>query len=297
MSLKVGFVAIVGKPNVGKSSLLNAIIKEKVAIVSPKPQTTRNNIKGIFNDQESQIIFIDTPGVNSAKTRLDDYMQKSAKSVAIDANVILVVLDGTKKINDTDIAFINSFQKYNTNIIVVVNKTDATTFERVYPELSKLNDLSFVKEIIPTSAFNNTNVELLINKIKGLLPTGERYYDDDIYTDKTLRFMVGEIVREKCLWVLQEEIPHGIAIDIWEFKEESAVTKISADIICEKDTHKLIIVGKNGEKIKQIGTNARQDIEKLVGTKVYLNLFVKVRENWRDKQNYVNDFGYKFTDI
>lgn len=292
MSFKSGFVTILGKPNVGKSSILNAIIKEKVSIVSPKPQTTRNNILGILNEDDYQVIFTDTPGLHAANNKLDTFMQKSAMGAKSGSDVIVFVLDGTKKITNDDIVYITSLKSSCENIIVVVNKTDATTMVKLYPQLAKLNDLTFVKEIIPTSAVDGKNIDVLLNKIKQFLPEGVPYYEDDIYTDKTVKFMVAEIIREKTLWLLQDEIPHGVGIDISKFEEGTTLTKIDADIVCEKQSHKIIIIGANGQSLKNIGTKARVDIEKLLGTKVYLNLFVKVRKDWRNNSFYVNDLGY-----
>ncbi len=292
MSFKFGHVSIIGKPNVGKSSLLNSIINEKVSIVSPKPQTTRNKILGIYNDKDSQIVFIDTPGIFSANNELDRYMQQSVKRAVADVDVVLLVLDGKKPISEYDLNFIKSFNNPDLNIIVVVNKTDITTYEKLYPQLSKLNELTNVKHIIATSALKNKNIDVLIEKIKELLPEGERVYDEDVYTDKTVKFMVAELIREKTLWLLQDEIPHGIAVEILKFKESPGLIEIDADIVCERKSHKQIIIGAKGDIIKQIGTQARQDAERLLDKKIYLNLFVKVREDWRSKKYYVSDLGY-----
>lgn len=293
MSFKSGFVTVLGRPNVGKSSLVNALIGEKVSIVSPKPQTTRNNILGIYNDTDYQIIFTDTPGLNVARNKLDEYMQKSAKKAKEGSDVIVYVLDGTKKITDYDINQIKGLKNVCDNVFVVVNKTDLTNYEKLYPQLAKLNELSFVKEIIPTSAKKGFNIELLLNKIKFFIPEGPAYFDTDVYTDKSIKFMVAEIIREKALWLLQDEIPHGIGIEILNYEDKKLVT-IDADIICEKKSHKQIIIGENGQRLKDIGTRARKDIENLVGKKVFLNLYVKVRENWRDNNFYVTDLGYKY---
>lgn len=292
MGFKSGFVTILGKPNVGKSSLLNAIINEKVSIVSPKPQTTRNNIIGILNQPDYQIVFTDTPGIHNGNNKLDNYMQKSVNYSKAGVDVIIAVLDGTKKISEHDIAFIESLNKNQTNIIVVVNKTDATSFERLYPQLNKLNQLHFVKHIIPTSALKGKNINVLIEKIKEFLPEGEKYYDEEIYTDKTEKFMVAETIREKTLWLLQEEIPHGIAVEILKFEETDEIVNIDADIICEKQSHKQIIIGADGAMLKKIGTKSREDIEKFMFKKVFLKIFVKVRTNWRNNSFYISDLGY-----
>ncbi len=296
MSFKSGFVTILGRPNVGKSTLLNTIIGEKVSIVSPKPQTTRNKILGIYNSQNAQVVFTDTPGIHSSANKLDEYMQKSIDTAKQGVDVLLLVLDGTKPIKQGDIDWINSFSKYK-NVIVVINKIDDTSFEKLYPQLSKLNDLEHVKEIYPISAKTGKNVDELLKNIIDLLPEGVPYFDQDSYTDKSVRFMIAEIVREKALWLLQDEIPHGIACEVIAYKEDDKKVVIDLDIICERDNHKMIIIGKKGSMLKEIGTRARQDIEKLLGKKVFLNIFVKVRADWRNKESYVESVGYNKTDL
>ncbi len=291
MNYRSGFVTILGKPNVGKSSILNWFLGEKVSIVSPKPQTTRNNILGILTNEHFQIVFTDTPGIHASNNKLDAYMQKSVSSAKAGSDVILYVLDGTKPIGNADLVAIEQLKSACENIIVVVNKTDATTYERLYPQLGKLNGLSWVKDIIPTSAKDGRNMELLLKTIQKFIPVGEPFYDEDMYTNQTEKFMVSELIREKALWLLQDEIPHGIGVEILKF-EEGDVVSIDADIICEKQTHKQIIIGAKGEMLKDIGTRARLDMEKLLGKKVYLNLFVKVRKDWRNNNYYIHDLGY-----
>lgn len=290
--MKSGFVTILGKPNVGKSTLLNQIMGEKVAIVSPKPQTTRNKILGILNEPDYQIIFIDTPGKHNVKNKLDKFMDTEIEQAKKDVDIVLLVIDGSKKISQADYEFVESFENSKQKVIVVVNKIDATSFEKLYPQLVRFNEMKFVLDIIPISAKTGKNVDDILKVIKENLTSDIRYYDEDIYTDKSVRFMVAEIIREKALMYLQDEIPHGIAVDIVEFKEDAKKVIIDADIICEKDSHKPIILGNRGEMIKKIGTNARLDIEKLVDAKVYLNLFVKVRDNWRNNNNQISNFGY-----
>lgn len=290
--MKSGFVTILGKPNVGKSTLLNKILGEKVSIVSPKPQTTRNKILGILNEPEYQIIFIDTPGKHSIKNKLDKYMDTEIEQAKKDVDIVLLVIDGSKKITETDYQFVESFEQSKQKVIVVVNKIDATSFEKLYPQLVRFNDMKFVLDIIPISARSGKNVEDLVKVIKENLTSDIRYYDEDIYTDKSLRFMVSEIIREKALMYLQDEIPHGIAVDIVEYKEDGKKVIIDADIICERESHKPIILGNRGEMIKKIGTESRLDIEKLVDARVYLSLFVKVRDNWRNNNNQISNFGY-----
>lgn len=295
--MKSGFVAILGQANVGKSTLLNAILKEKVSIVSPKPQTTRNKILGILNDEDSQIIFIDTPGIHNSHNKLDEYMNKAINTAKKDVDVLLYVIDGTKKISDTTIETLNKYTKDIENIILVVNKIDDTTYEKLYPELNKCNNLNNVKDIVPVSALKGKNIEELIKVIKSYLSEGVKYFDEDIYTDKSIKFLTAEIIREKALWLLQDELPHGIAIEIVRFEELENICEIDADIVLEKASHKQIVIGKNGSMLKNIGIKSRQDIEKLVGNKVMLKLFVKVREDWRSNSNAIKSLGYNSNDL
>lgn len=295
--MKSGFVAILGQPNVGKSTLLNAILKEKVSIVSPKPQTTRDKILGIYNDEESQIVFIDTPGIHTSSNKLDDYMNRAITTAKKDVDVLVYVIDGTKKINEKTLETLNKYTKDVENIILVVNKVDDTTYEKLYPELNKLNSLEGIRDIVPLSALKRKNVEELIKVIKNYLKDNVKYYDDDIYTDKSIKFLVAETIREKALWLLQDELPHGIAIEIVRFVEGEKLTEIDADIIIEKASHKQIIIGKNGQMLKNIGTKSRIEIEKLVGTKVMLKLFVKIREDWRHKDSVLKSLGYNQQDL
>jgi len=287
LSFKSGFVSIVGKANVGKSTLINTLVGEKVAIVSPKPQTTRNKILGILNEEDYQIIFIDTPGMHKAKNKLDEVMDKSINEGMQGVDVLVIVLDGSKKIRPDDIEFVKKYDKSNT--ILVISKIDDTTFNKLYPQLAVFNDLKNIKDIIPLSSFNGKNIDVLLEKIKEKLPEGERYFDEDSYTDKSVKFMVSEIIREKMLWKLNDEIPHGVAVEIISFKEKKEVAVISANIICEKQSHKQIIIGSKGSMLKEIGTKSRLEIEKLLGKRVSLDLFVKVREDWRENGSFVNN--------
>lgn len=295
--MKSGFVAILGQPNVGKSTLLNAILKEKVSIVSPKPQTTRDKILGIYNTEDTQIVFIDTPGIHSSNNKLDEYMNKAITTAKKDVDVLLYVIDGTKKINEHTLSTLNKYTKDVKNIILVVNKVDDTTYEKLYPELNKLNTLEGIRDIVPVSALKGKNIDELIKVIKGYLTDNVRYYDEDIYTDKSVKFLVAETIREKALWLLQDELPHGVAIEIVRFVEGDKLTEIDADIIIEKASHKQIIIGKSGQMLKNIGMKSRLEIEKLLGTKVMLKLFVKVREDWRHKDSVLKSLGYNQQDL
>lgn len=294
MNFKSGFVAIVGEPNVGKSTLLNKILGEKVAIVSPKSQTTRNKIIGILNDIDCQIIFIDTPGMHKSKNKLDEFMQKNIDNAKQGVDVTLIVLDGLKPFTESRMEFVKNND--NKNTILVINKIDETSFEKLYPKLMPFNQLENIMHIIPISAKKGINVDKLLSIIKTYLPSNVKYFPDDIYTDKSERFLVAELIREKTLYLLQDEIPHGIAIDIIKFNEDENLLTIDADIVCEKASHKQIIIGKDGEMLKNIGTKSREDIEKLVDKKVMLNLYVKVRANWRNNNLYIKDLGYNINE-
>ena len=295
--MKSGFVAILGLPNVGKSTLLNSILNEKVSIVSPKAQTTRNKILGILNEDDCQIVFIDTPGIHSSHNKLDEYMNKAILSAKQDVDVLLYVIDGSKKISDNVIETLNKYTKGIDNVILVVNKIDGVSYEKLYPELSKCNGLENVKDIVPISAIKGKNIDELLKVVKSYLKEDVRYFDEDIYTDQSVKFLVSEIIREKGLWLLQDELPHGIAIEIARFEEGDNLVEIDADIIIEKQSHKQIIIGKNGSKLKDIGIKSRLDIEKLVGKKVMLKLFVKVKDDWRSKGSTVKSLGYNSQDL
>lgn len=292
-----GFVTIVGRPNVGKSTLLNAILKEKVSIVSPKPQTTRNNITGILNGKDFQIVFLDTPGILKPKNKLDEYMLKSIESGLEGIDVIVYMLDATKPFLEEDIERIKAYANMGAELIIAVNKTDETNFDRLYPKLDVLNKLENIADIVPISAMKGKNVDVLIESIKKRLSEGVAYYPTDIHTDKSERFLVAEIIREKALWHLQQEIPHGIAIEIEQFDQKDKIVKIDAVIICEKNSHKSIIIGKNGAMLKTIGHSARLEIQNLLQGKIYLNLFVKVKDGWRDKKTQISALGYDTDDI
>ncbi|MBE5755561.1 MAG: GTPase Era [Clostridia bacterium] len=296
MAFKSGFVAVIGKPNVGKSSLVNKLVGEKVSITSPKAQTTRNRIFGIKNGKDYQIVFVDTPGVQHTQTKLGEYMSQATNSATTDVDAIVIVLDALR-IGQEDYKIIEKYQNVKCPVYIVVNKIETTNFEKMYPILDRLNGYKFVKKFITTSAIRGLNIEELEQDLISVLPESEPFYPVDEYTDKSVRFMCQEIIREKALLFLQEEIPHGIAIDIVTFHDEKDLVKIDANIITESDRHKSIIIGKNGDMLKQIGRAARLDMEKLVGTKVMLDLFVKVRKDWKDDLSALIDLGFNKKDI
>lgn len=291
---KSGYVSIIGKTNAGKSTLLNKLIGQKVSIVSPKKQTTRENILGILTKDNYQIIFVDTPGIHKSKNALDKAMNKEVRAASEGVDAIIYMIDITKKIDDEEINYLKKLIDKNseidektqkksllTPIFIVLSKIDATSMEKSYSEVQKLNQLDLV-EILPISTFKNKNLDLLLNKIIEVLPEVEYFnYEEDEITDKSVKFLVSEIIREKTLYLLDEEIPHGIAVVITTFDEENG--EICADIVCERESHKRIIVGHNGEMIKKIGMNARKEIEYLLDRKINLKLFVRVEKDWRVK--------------
>lgn len=296
MAFKSGFVAIIGKPNVGKSSLVNELVGEKVSIISPKAQTTRNRIYGIKNTDDYQIVFVDTPGVQHTKTKLGEYMTLATDGATVDVDAIVVVLDALK-VNTEDFKILERYKNVKCPVFVVINKIETTKFEKMYPVLDKLNKYEFVKKFITTSAVRKINIDELLKEIVDCLPEGVPYYPQDEYTDKSVRFMCQEIIREKALLYLQAEIPHGIAIDIMTFSETKKLVKIDANLITESARHKQIIIGAGGVMLKQIGMAARLDIEKLVGKKVMIDLFVKVKPDWKDDMSALIDFGFNKKDI
>ncbi|MGN1208307.1 MAG: GTPase Era [Christensenellales bacterium] len=294
---KSGFVAIVGKANVGKSTLLNCLVNQKVSITSPKPQTTRNKINGILTTQNYQIVFTDTPGIHKSKNKLDNFMNESIKSGVEGIDCLIFMLDALKPFEKDDIDLIESYVKTSVPVVVVVSKIDQTNFEKLYPKLAKLNQLDGVKDIIPISSYRKKNIDVLIESVLKYIPEGQKFYADDEVTDVSLKFLASEIVREKALLYLQEEVPHGLAVVVDNFTEGENLLKISATIFCEKPAHKQIIIGKNGEMLKKIGSFARAEIEKLTQTKVFLELWVKVKENWRNSEVLINNLGYNKKDI
>ena len=295
MAFKSGFVAVIGKPNVGKSSLVNRLVGEKVSIISPKAQTTRNKIFGIKNGKDYQIVFVDTPGVQHTKTKLGEFMSDATNKASTDVDAILIVLDALR-IGQEDYKIIEKFENVKCPVFLVVNKIEITNYEKFYPILAKLNEYKFIQKFITTSAIRNLNIEELENEILNVLPEGVAYYPTEEYTDKSVRLMCGEIIREKALLFLQEEIPHGIAIDIMSFEESDSCVKLNMNIITESERHKQIIIGKNGEMLKQIGIAARRDIEELVGTKAMIELFVKVRKDWKNDVLALSDLGFNKKD-
>lgn len=294
---KSGFVTIIGKANVGKSTLLNSLVNQKVSITSPKPQTTRNKINGIVTTKDYQIVFTDTPGIHKSKNKLDSFMDEAIKSSLEGIDVLIYMVDGLKPFEEDDIKLIEKYSQTNVPVICVVSKIDKTSYEKLYPKLSKLNALENVKDIIPISSYRKKNLDVLMQTILKYINEGQRYYEEDEVTDVSLKFLSSEIIREKALLFLQQEVPHGLAVVIDNYTEGENLLKISATIFCEKPAHKQIIIGAKGEMLKKIGSSARAEIEKLVSCKVFLQLWVKVKENWRSDDVLVTNLGYNKKDI
>ena len=290
---KSGFVSIVGMPNVGKSTLLNTIAGQKIAIISDKPQTTRNKILAIYTNKDEQIIFTDTPGIHKPHNKLGEVMVKSANESMNDVDVILFCVDATKPICKTERSIAENINNIHIPCILVINKIDAVRKDMLLPLIAEYSNLHDFSSIVPISAKTGDGLEILLNNIRQYIPYGPKFYYDDMVTDQPEKQIAAEIIREKLLWLLDKEIPHGIAIEIERMKENKNVTSINASIYCEKVSHKGIIIGKNGEMLKKIGTMARADIEKMLDKKVYLELWVKVKTDWRNNQSLIKNFGFE----
>lgn len=292
--MKSGFVTLVGRPNVGKSSLINSLVGEKVSIVSPKPQTTRDKIMGILNEPELQMIFVDTPGIHKPRTKLGEYMNKCIRAATADVDVLVAVFDVNRGISDEELERLSAYLKLECPVIAVLNKVDLVSKEKIFELLGKFSPYfdQGLKDVIPCSCKNKQNLDVLKETLVKFLPEGHQYFLDDEISDKPISYMICEIIREKALLLLQDEIPHGLGVVMQLYNKGDKVTEIECDIICEKASHKQIIIGDNGAMIKRIGQSARKDIEKLIGDKAYLKLFVKVRDDWRNNGNFIRDVGY-----
>lgn len=292
---KSGFISVIGRPNVGKSTLLNAVIGQKISIISDKPQTTRNKIQMVYTGLDFQIVFLDTPGIQMPKNKLGEYMLKISKSTLQEVDVVVFVVDESMQTGSMDSYIIEDLKDITTPIVLLINKIDKLTQEEVFQLIDKYDKMNLFKEIVPISALNNTNVDKFIQVLHGMLPEGPQYFPEDMITDQPEKFVISELIREKALINLEEEIPHGIFVTIDSFKEreDKNLIDVFATIICEKKSHKGIVIGKNGRMLKQIGQSARLDIENLLDAKVNLQLWVKVEPNWREKADKVKYFGYK----
>ncbi len=289
---KSGFVTLIGRPNVGKSTLMNHLIGQKISITSNKPQTTRNCIQTVLTTEEGQIVFVDTPGIHKAKNKLGEYMVNVAKRTLREVDVVLWLVEPSTHIGPGDDHIAEQLSKARVPVVLVINKIDMIKKEEVFPIIEAYNELLDFDAIVPVSARSGLNTDELVKVIMGYLPYGPQYYDEDTVTDQPEKQIVAELIREKALHSLNEEIPHGIAVAIDQMKYRRKIVDIDATIICEKDSHKGIIIGKQGAMLKKIGSTARYEIEKMLDCKVNLQLWVKVKKDWRDSDFLVKNFGY-----
>ena len=287
-----GFITIIGKPNVGKSTLLNTILGEKIAIVSSKPQTTRTRITGILTKDETQFVFLDTPGVHKAKTRLGDIMVKNAVGSITGSNCVIFMTEAGRTPDKTELMLIEKFKKQRVPTLLVINKVDSVDKEKVGQTIISYSPLMDFEDVIPISALKSDGVDIVLKAAERFMTEERWFFPDDMITDQPERQIASEIIREKILRTLDKEIPHGTAVVIEEFKESNSMIKIRAEIFCEKASHKGIIIGKNGASLKRIGTYAREDMEQFFGVQVFVDLWVKVKENWRDSVAAARNFGF-----
>ncbi len=293
--MRSGFVSLIGRPNVGKSTLLNSIINAKVAITSNKAQTTRNIIQGIYNEKDTQIVFVDTPGIHKPVSKLGKILNKQSYSLTKDVDAILFVVDAKDGLGKGDKYIINSLEKNKTPVILVLNKIDKMTTAELMSRINEYKDLFAFSDIVPVSALKKDNINRLISVVKNYLTDNVKYFDDDIYTSNSVKFMISEIVREKLLNVTSEEIPHSLTCYTVSYNDKGNIVDVNVDIIVDRDSIKKIIIGKKGDRLKEVGSLARIEIEKLVGKQVYLELFVKTIKNWKEKDKYLSELG--FTDF
>lgn len=298
-NFKSGFVAIIGRPNVGKSTLMNHLIGQKIAITSKKPQTTRNKIQTVYTCEDGQIIFLDTPGIHKAKNKLGEYMVNVAEQTLKDVDVILWLVEPTTYIGAGEKHIAEQLQKTSLPVILVINKVDTVKKEAILQVIDNYRKLYDFAEIIPASALRGQNTKDIVNSLFKYMPYGPMFYDEDTVTDQPQRQIVAEIIREKALHALDEEIPHGIAVTIEKMRERKGqhIVDIEATIICERDSHKGIIIGKQGSMLKKIGSNARFEIEKMLEERVNLKIWVKVKKDWRDSDTLMKNFGYNKKEI
>ena len=292
-NFKSGFATLIGRPNVGKSTLMNHLIGQKIAITSNKPQTTRNRIQTVLTTEEGQIIFVDTPGIHKAKNKLGEYMVNIAERTLNEVDVVLWLVEPSTFIGAGEKHIAQQLERVNTPVILVINKVDSVKKEEVFASIAAYKDLYDFAEIVPVSARSGENTRELLKEIFKYLPYGPQFYDEDTVTDQPERQIVAELIREKALHCLNEEIPHGIAVTIERMQKTRKLTHIDATIICERDSHKGIIIGKQGKMLKKIGSTARYEIEKMLDRQVNLQLWVKVKKDWRDSEFLMKNFGYR----
>ncbi|MCD7728415.1 MAG: GTPase Era [Clostridia bacterium] len=292
--MRSGFIAVIGKANAGKSTLINVLVGEKVSIVSPKPQTTRDALLGALTKSEYQLVFVDTPGIYKSKTYLTDLMMKTTESAAKDVDLIMFVHDGHGGISESDISLMKKYSSLKIPMLIAYTKIDIMPKENIAEDAKKLYEAGIDCDVYPVSARKGTNMAALEKALAAAMPEGDKVIQEDIVSDKSEKFMISEIMREKILLKFDKEVPHGIAIIVNTFeRKENGVYDINLDIICEKASHKSILIGKQGRAIKEVSSFARQDMEKFLGAKVYLTTYVKVKEDWRDRPGLVKDYGYE----
>ncbi|MCR4791420.1 MAG: GTPase Era [Lachnospiraceae bacterium] len=289
---KSGFVGVIGKANVGKSTLVNKIVGQKIAITSPKPQTTRKKARAVFTDERGQIVFLDTPGIHKSRSKLGDYMMSSAWSTFADADVVLWLVEPADIFTETEELICTKLGTLECPVILVINKIDKISPDKLLEFIASYSSHMDFKEVVPISALKGKNVEDLVSTVFKYLPEGEPFYDEDTITDQPIKQIASEIIREKALMCLGEEVPHGLAVAVDSMKYEGNMYYIDATIYCEKDSHKGMIIGKGGSKLKEIGSKARPEIEELCESKAYLKLWVKVRKDWRDSDILLKNFGF-----
>lgn len=295
MSYQSGFVSIIGRPNVGKSTMMNQLVGEKIAIVSDKPQTTRNRIQSVYTEENLQIVFLDTPGIHKPKTELGEFMVKTAKASLRDMDVILFMVDESDRLGGGDQHILEELKKIKTPKILLINKIDKSDQEAIKKIVRQYEQMELFQSIIPISALEGVNLQRVIEEIKEYLPEGPQYFPEGMITDQPERAIIAELVREKVLHYTEQEIPHGVAVEVVSMKERpnKGLVDLEMNIYCERNSHKGIIIGKNGRKLKGIGKSAREDIEGFLGTKVNLQLWVKVKEGWRNQNTMLRNFGYR----
>lgn len=294
MGFKSGFISIIGRPNVGKSTLMNRIVGEKLAIISDKPQTTRNKIQTVLSTDNYQLVILDTPGIHKPKNKLGEYMVGESRNTLNEVDIVLWLVDESTEMGPGDKFILESLKEVKTDIILVINKVDKIPIDKIQSIVDNYESFNMFKYISVISATMGSGVDDLLSKIEELLPEGPKYFPEDVITDQPERVIVSEIIREKTLLYLEDEIPHGIAVGIESMKkrDNKDLVDIDAVIYCERDSHKGIIIGKAGRKLKGIGKSAREDIERLLGSQVNLKIWVKVEKNWREKENLIKQFGY-----
>ena len=291
--MRSGTVAVIGRANAGKSTLINVLVGEKVAIVSPKPQTTRDRILGILTRETHQIVFVDTPGIYRQRNALTDVMMKTTETTSRDVDAILFVLDGHEGVKEGDADLIKKYASLGVPLLVAFTKIDIMPKENIPAELKKLADAGVEEDIYPVSARKGTNLKKLEEGIAAMLPEGEPIFPEDVVSDRSEKFMVAELMREKILLKYDQEIPHGVAVIVNTFEcRENGTYEVNLDIVCEKPNHKAILIGKQGKALKEVASFARKDMEKFLGAKVFLTVYVKVREDWRDSTRFLKEFGY-----